>query len=214
LDGYTPRRELVELAHYAAEHGERGGLVNLAVTEGRDSGRYSSCGDLIHACAYACGCRSDWINRKEFHGWEVGVNLSRIVSIVGKRNPTIHDFLPGDFGLYDGASPGAHVFVYLTRLPDGRILTADYGQPGGALRKCEVTDEGRRFRGRLVTRRVSLADIAWTVRPLLVGPWLALHGVPVAEWYTHGKTADEIVSASELRTIDALQFGGTREPNA
>lgn len=211
MDGYIPRRELVELAHYAAERGARGSLVNRAITEGRDVGKYSSCGDLVHACAYACGCRSDWINRKEFHGWEVGVNLSRIVSAGGKRNPTIHDFLPGDFGIYDGFQPNAHVFVYLTRLPDGRILTADYGQPGGALRACVVSDDGRRFRARLVTRRVSLSEIAWAAPPLLVGPWLALHGVPVAEWYTSGKTADEIVSPAELRTIDALQFGGTVE---
>jgi len=47
----------------------QGDPVFEAVTEGRQHGSYSACGDLGHWLLFRLGVRFPWVNRAEFRGW-------------------------------------------------------------------------------------------------------------------------------------------------
>lgn len=110
------------------------------VTERRDNGPYSSCADLAHWMLYRLGVRLDWINRTEHNGWISGVNVSRLCWLPNKaaRAYTGGELLPGD--VITIRSPDlpptqddSHVICVLEQEGDA-LRTAEYGQPGGALR--------------------------------------------------------------------------------
>lgn len=209
-----PRREMVELAAFAAQHGCRGSAANRLVAEGRDTGKYSSCGDLAHACLYACGCRADWLNRDEHHGWRSGVNLSRLWHLWqrderGKYIVRLPWVLPGDLLLLDGDTQRAHVAVILSLSDDrSRLRTADYGQPGGALRDSPLirTAAGTMIvRGRRWTHHASLRDVPWSEPPQTVGAWAESRGAPeLAElWRREGLLADRLLTAYDMSRMEA-----------
>jgi len=137
------RKFAVSLLEYAC-NGDSGraetDLVYLLdVTEGRDQGamrrKYSSCGDLAHWMLMRIGVRSRWVNRDEHRGWRVGMNVALLTG--GNSRPVLatQRFEPGDIVVvwnhpkaYD-----AHVICVIDH--DGeKLLTAEYGQPGGALK--------------------------------------------------------------------------------
>lgn len=185
------RRLVVELAAHLATHGtDPLGPYSVAVTEGRIAGYLrlrppsSSCGDLLHAVAFAAGYRGAAMNRDEHTGWRAGVNLSRwfVPPLEHERTwkPRLADLQPGDFICYDYTLPTAHGAVFLGAR-DGVALTADYGQPGGALRTCAVLQGATSLalRGRLVSCSVSLDALTFDAPPETVPGWLARHGLPV-----------------------------------
>lgn len=210
-----PRREMVELAAFAAEHGCRGSVANRLVTEGRDVKSYSSCGDLVHACLYACGCRGSWINRVEHGGWKSGVNLSRLWHLwqrddAGRFIARLAWLLPGDFILLDGDTPRAHVCVVVSVSDDRtRMVTADYGQPGGKLLRdlpINVTAAGTTIiRGRRWTHHASLSDVPWAEPAQTVGDWALARGAPeLADlWHRDGLVADRLWSDEDRRRVEA-----------
>lgn len=210
---YIPRREVVELAYFAAEHGARGSRVNELVTEGRDVGRYSSCGDLAQCVLYVGGHRGPAINRAEFRGWKTGANISALWKLwernaAGRFVTDIGRLLPGDLLLLDGNGPSAHVCVAITMRDDRtELLTADYGQPGGKLHRCPITrmkSGGVQIRGRRWTHHISLASVVWSAPALTVGEWAIARQAPEIErlWLGSGKTADELLSDCDLGRVN------------
>jgi hypothetical protein len=149
------------------------------VTEGRDVGamrsKYSSCGDLAHWLLYRLGCRAPFVNRAEHRGWKVGANVSllstaphgvRQLPVPGAR------FEPGDVLIVWNHQQGhdAHVMVVYEHRPDlARLVVAEYGQPGGHVRKRLLTANGGLLY--IGTRKLQR--------------WLPLHLV-----LTHSETAD------------------------
>jgi hypothetical protein len=130
----------VQLAEYACNgdkgRPEKGDPVYASITENRDFGRgYSSCGDLGHWLLYRLGVRLPLINRREFEGWKLGVNLSRLAwNGVTKQVRTKDRFLPGDIVIVwnkPGGSDG-HVMVVVNDC-ESAVLVAQYGSPGGKL---------------------------------------------------------------------------------
>jgi hypothetical protein len=114
------------------------------VTEGRDVGKmrakYSSCGDLAHWLLYSLGVRLALVNRKDHQGWRMGMNVSMLSGIQGAANVgNLDGFRPelGDI-LIVWNTPGgydAHVICVLDYDAELQLLTtAEYGQPGGAIR--------------------------------------------------------------------------------
>ena len=214
-----PRRPIIELAHHAALHGhDPFGSMSMAVTEGRIVGyqkcrpKSSSCGDLLHCCAFAAGLRGDVVNRTEYRGWKPIRNITSWWPYWTRDDkglivtPSLGLLMPGDFGMLDGDTAAAHVFVALS-LNESRteLLTADYGQPGGALRRCPVVvmPSGQvKLRGRRWTHHLSLASLPWEADPLDVGTWLETHGLDTAEWFENGLVADRICTDDELLKID------------
>jgi len=122
--------------------------VYAQVTEGRDVGamqaRYSSCGDLAHWLLFRMGCRSAFINRKEHLGWQVGQNITALVSAKVAENASETDrYAAGDVLIIWSKPDGtdAHVMTVLSH--DAKTLTtAEYGQPGGAYREHPWTKPG------------------------------------------------------------------------
>jgi hypothetical protein len=120
--------------------------VYRAVTEGRDTpgakpgqrGYYSSCGDLAHGMYEWLGVRLPWVNRASLGQYRPGWNVSCLTSAESARYPEPGDvYDPGDVVLvWDRLDTGdAHVICVVEHVPgDGVVLTAEYGQPGGALR--------------------------------------------------------------------------------
>ncbi len=119
-------------------------------TEGRDQGSarqsYSSCGDLVHGLWYHVGCRSNWVNRKQNNTYRVGQNISKIcftLPNLGRRTLQPSSLiLPGDAMVIweRDDTTDAHTFVCLEH-DAGVLLSADYGQPGGALRRRKLVWE-------------------------------------------------------------------------
>lgn len=119
----------------------------IAQTEGRDVGAsratYSSCGDLVHGMWFDVGCRSNWVNRAANGTYRVGQNISKICCTLpnlGRRSLQPSSIiLPGDaMVIWERPdTTDAHTFVCLEY--DGNtLLSADYGQPGGALRRRKL----------------------------------------------------------------------------
>jgi hypothetical protein len=120
-----------------------------AVTERRDRGamkaRYSSCGDLAHWMLFHAGCRQPWINRDEHtegdagprDGWDGGVNVSRLAFDAPCRKLGPHPgFETGDVLIVWNSPKGtdAHVIVVYSFDPTSqRLVTAEFGQPGGGV---------------------------------------------------------------------------------
>ena len=139
------------------------------VTEGRDHGaKYSSCGDLAHWLYYRLGVRQPWVNRAEHKGWRVGLNVSNLCwspPNAQARPSTSADFFePGDVIVVWNLPQGtdSHVLCVIEHdRAKGVLLTAEYGQPGGALRTRVLTEkQGAWYIGlRRVRRRLSLQDV-------------------------------------------------------
>lgn len=126
---------------------------------------YSSCGDLAHWFLYRLGVRFDWINRDEHDGWHyagqpghptwdnnVTTLVSRQVHGVNpyayRPDPTDLFFACGDVLVVNCATPpSTHVCVVFEHKPEEQtITTADYGQPGAALRRKQYTIEDGRVK--------------------------------------------------------------------
>jgi hypothetical protein len=127
------------------------------IVEGRVFPGYSSCADLAHWLYYRLGVRESWINRAEFsrdiggQGWISQVNLNRWCGKGVGPNPfaqspaVAHDWA-GDqtelFAMGDvfviANSFGGHVLC-VRGWANGKLLTTEYGQPGGMPREHAVT---------------------------------------------------------------------------
>lgn len=144
------RPPLVEYQHVAASWLEwacRGDKVPerderyQRVTEWRDKPTpgYSSCADLAHWLLFCLGVRSPWVNRAEHIGWRPARNVSALCwppAPAREPHPT-DQYDAGDVLVIWSRqdTTDAHVLVVVTHLPDEHVLcTAEYGQPGGALR--------------------------------------------------------------------------------
>lgn len=192
----SPRRSVVELAHYTASNGaDELGEIHMAVTEGRakwyKNSPSTSCGDLVQACLYAAGCRESWVNREEHEGWRSGQNLSLFVPLFRGRSaidrPRIDQLQPGDLGIYDYDYPTrTHGWVYLGLDDRGRAITADFGQPGGRIYHCEVGELSwsriLTLRGRPVDRVIPLDSVTFTEPAETVVEWCARYGLQVLPW--------------------------------
>ena len=120
----------------------------VQVTEGRDVGamraKYSSCADLAHWQFFRVGVRSPFVNRKEHRGWVPGVNVSRLASLPGSASVgNIDGFRPelGDVLIVWNRADthDAHVICVLDFDFELNLLTtAEYGQPGGAIKTTRV----------------------------------------------------------------------------
>ena len=139
---------------------------------------YSSCGDLAHWMLYCLRCRDDRINRNEHKGWRGQVNLSLLVRSpwyvpFGSpvEGPSIGDIIYVANTDFDG-----HVAVLLSIEDAQQWVTADYGQPYGLRRVCQVRDtiqgrivRGKRLRGWIDLSKVPLGPPAWVPEDCAVG---------------------------------------------
>ena len=129
--------------------------VYNAIVEGRHGHGYSSCGDLVHWWLYRLGVRLPWVNRDELHGWKIGANISRLVFTSGlcERPSLDTQFEPGDIvvvNAFDTSTGYTHTDIVLEHSGE-RFISADYGQPGGALRATKLRNEhGKLWRGHRV----------------------------------------------------------------
>jgi len=180
-DIHTRRKLAARWLEWACGADEGGAVAERhpryqTVTEGRDrpTPGYSSCGDLAHWLLYRLGVREAWVNRAEHRGWRVGVNVSRLVT-----NATLFSGQAlecGDVLVIANQWPSgtdAHVVCVLHDLVEGgkRVTcTAEYGQPGGALKTYawDGTRLGRR-RVRVVLPLETVLRKAFH-RGLLVAP--------------------------------------------
>lgn len=156
--------------------------VYQQVTEGRDRGAarasYSSCGDLAHWLLYRLGVRESWVNRAEhFRGWRSGQNIADLCwpPCPSRRMHVAERFGTGDILVIyrEPDSRDAHALVVLDHDGD-HVLSADYGQPGGALRTRRLS--GQDLGGRTVQHVLtlpmaltgSLAPPDWTLLETLL----------------------------------------------
>lgn len=154
-------RQLADLLlFYACGENGRGERdpVYVQVTEGRDTTPgYSSCADLAHWLHYRLGMRGSWINRKEHKGWKVGMNVSKLAySILAEPDPREpYDY--GDIGIIWAlpTTTDAHVLVFRGGF-QGKYATAEYGQPGGALKIREV--RGTKIGSKTIHRCIRLQE--------------------------------------------------------
>jgi hypothetical protein len=144
------------------------------VTEGRDKppypNKYSSCGDLAMAMLEHLGVRLSMVNRAKLNGgFRYGLNVSLLAYSRLAREPRPDDrFEAGDvlivWDLLVGpkATTDAHVICPLDEFPETRkILTAEYGQPGGAVRTRGISrlGGGTSIGGRSLQRVLKLDDV-------------------------------------------------------
>lgn len=140
------------------------------VTENRDGptpllrAKYSSCADLAHAFLFRVGIdpACPWLNREEETDkpgdWKSGVNLNWLVpKPIGKCDIAKHKIdLPwlaaGDIVVVNNKY-GGHVMC-VTDVTPGLMHTAEYGQPGGMLKKHGLTQA---FLDTVISH-ISLAD--------------------------------------------------------
>jgi hypothetical protein len=122
--------------------------VYQKITEGRDVGAlqksYSSCGDLAHWLLFRLGCRSAFVNRKEHDGWMIGGNVSRLTASALADDAKPDDIYEAGDVLVIWSNPqGTDAHVMVTLEHQGSTLTsAEYGQPGGAVRVHELSKPG------------------------------------------------------------------------
>lgn len=143
----------------------------LVVAEGR---RFvppsSSCAELAHSMFFFLGVRLDWVNRTANGGWRVGQGVSLLCWPIGnlKRQSNSADrFEPGDVIVVwnrasgNGVRGNEHVACAIDHLDDDTLLTAEYGQPGGKLKrtKLEARDGYWYLGSRRVQRRLRLRDV-------------------------------------------------------
>lgn len=140
------------------------------VTENRRGAMYSSCGDLPHWMLYRLGVRLYWVNRDENKtrrdGWRMGWNITYLAD--KKANPLVHEvtaddqFQGGDVIVICGAPGTEHALVVIDHLPtENKLLTAEFGQPGGALRTRTLTQRGAKLQigSRIAIARLGLAEV-------------------------------------------------------
>ena len=197
------QRRIVELAYHIAKEGQPPtGPVAMAVTEGREQSQYahgwgSSCVELADCVMFAAGCRAECINRDEHLGRRTQTDLGWYLKGSKHDGKIIHspkksDLSPGDLLGYDfyrkEHGRGAHAAIFLCWLTDGRALTADYGQPGGRVYKCKITQVGKRLisRGRMLDGVVKTNTLSFPGPCLTVGEWLEFHGLPMTPWVPYG----------------------------
>lgn len=158
-----------------------GDQVYIAVTEERDTGRsYSSCGDLAHWLLYRLGVRLSCVNRAEHRGWRSGANISWLAfGCVATRNPMVSEqFSPGDILFIWNRPDGTDAHALVVREHNGaELLTAEYGQPGGA--QCRRTFLKGKVGNRKLQKVLPLADVVMLagsrgelVEPQSPEPWL------------------------------------------
>lgn len=151
----------------ASEVGERHPRY-VEVTEGRDTGpAYSSCRDLAHWGLTRVGVRLPWLLRAELGTWAYG----RPVVTPGFV-PWNGEVEAGDVLVTANDWPrgrDAHVVCVLEVLPGGRLVTAEYGQPGGKIYEDTC---GRAWRGRVVRVRLPFVSVVIEAdaKGLLVAP--------------------------------------------
>lgn len=126
---------------------------------------YSSCGDLAHWFLYRMGVRLDWINRDEHDGWHYSGQPghpawdNNVTTLVCRQKHGVNDlaFVPdpddlflacGDVLVVNTHDPNTtHVSMVYEHIPETKtIISADYGQPGGALRERAYTIEQGRIK--------------------------------------------------------------------
>lgn len=192
------RRAIVELAYYLGQHGEaKDSIAHLAMTEGRArESNYSSCGDLIHACLFAAGCRASFVNRDEHHGWRRGENLYLYTTEHQARltRPRPSDLRPGDACIYDYTERSAHAFIWLGIDHEGRAVTVDGGQPGVKIHRAPIhdVDHGPMLvRGRPLDHALSIDLLPFVAHAKTVGEWCQAHGLNVQPWQPAEYLADQ-----------------------
>ena len=180
----TVRAAAVALGRYAVDDGRGravGDPVHEQITEGRRlqyeralaagaewarkmPAGYSSCGDLAHWLLLCLGVRNETtLNRGDdggVHPWLAGPNMSRLVRSPWYV-PASERGMPDDGDILHVAAPD-HVSVLLEQVSPDQWLTADYGQPDGRQRVCQVRDvsQGIMVRGRVLQGWVSLGLLA------------------------------------------------------
>lgn len=115
-----------------------------AVTERRQVGKYSSCGDLAHWMYFRVGVREPWVNRAEHRGWKMGWNVTYLdqkpYRVPSHRSIGELRFELGDVIIVRGAPGTEHVIVCESYDPATReLLTGEFGQPGGARKRHVLT---------------------------------------------------------------------------
>jgi len=133
---------------------------------------YSSCGDLCHSMLWHLGVWTPDVNQDRndrlpllrprhpegFRRWRVGANVSMLESMPGVRAAEPGDrYQTGDMLRVGETNATVHVLVVLDH-NGGDITTADYGQPGGALktRKFRVQLGRPRLGARVIARHMPL----------------------------------------------------------
>ena len=190
-----PRRSLVELAHYVCSHGSpmpgqwdptkpaywsdewstmtadwdrRFAIERVRRAKLGKSFPASTCAITQHGLLHACGCTEPWV--MDPARWKPGSPIRLWRMSQERRNPKLGDLLPGDLLVIRASTFAAHIRMFLSTLPDGRILTADGGQPGGRVKE-----------GPLATRdvlHVPLDRLLWREGAApTVGQWQAQHGL-------------------------------------
>ena len=173
--------EYLNLATDGDRGRHEGDDIYIAVTEGRDHGKaYSSCGDLAHWLLYRLGVRTSYVNRAEHRGWRNGQNISWLAFGPIARKPTAVDqYFTGDILLIWNREDGTDAHALVVRNHnDVELLTAEYGQPGGASRRRTLLD------GKVGTRKVQRVipfedvlrhanDSGKLIEPQPIAAWLA-----------------------------------------
>jgi hypothetical protein len=162
------RAIVVALLNYAAPAPNGRGTgdpVYRKIVENRVGPGYSSCGDLAHWLLFRLGVRAPWINRAEYpksiggFGWRMGANLNLLtgrgscqvdakgepLNLISERLWVAQDwngdqtelFATGDIFVVANAF-GGHVLC-VRGWNAGKLLTTEYGQPGGMPREHAVS---------------------------------------------------------------------------
>lgn len=162
-----------------------GDPVYEAITEGRqqpaldynvknakriDSGElkrqfYSSCGDLPHWLFEMLGVRLPLVNRASLGRYRVGQNVTLLCGHLGHAPHIGEEFAAGDVIVVNIPTPATtHVHVVAELESDVTWVTANYGQPGGALRRIQpALIPGSEDRFKLGSRTADWALDLWTV---------------------------------------------------
>lgn len=128
------------------------------VTEKRDFGAgYSSCADLAHWLYFRLGVRERWVNRDEHLDWVMGANVSKLAWSCPQARKYDGELLePGDVIIVWSRPGDEHVICVIESHGD-ILYTAEYGQPGGALKTRKVVDG--KIGHRRIQRWLPLRDV-------------------------------------------------------